>query len=47
MLLEAVPELIDTALIPFDFKQSDTAQTGGRLRVCARRSVRREQDQPQ
>jgi len=25
-LLEAVPELIDTAVIPFDFKQSDTAQ---------------------
>jgi magnesium chelatase subunit I len=25
-LLEAVPELIDTALIPFDFKQSDQAQ---------------------
>jgi len=24
-LLEAVPELIDTALIPFDFKESDTA----------------------
>ncbi len=26
-LLEAVPELIDTALIPFDFKRSDSAQT--------------------
>jgi magnesium chelatase subunit I len=25
-LLEAVPELIDTSLIPFDFKKSDTAQ---------------------
>jgi magnesium chelatase subunit I len=25
-LLEAVPELIETAVIPFDFKQSDTAQ---------------------
>jgi hypothetical protein len=25
-LLEAVPELIDTALIPFDFKKSDQAQ---------------------
>jgi len=25
-LLEAVPELIDTAVIPFDFKPSDTAQ---------------------
>ena len=25
-LLEAVPELIDTAVIPFDFKQADTAQ---------------------
>jgi magnesium chelatase subunit I len=25
-LLEAVPELIDTAVIPFDFKQSDTPQ---------------------
>ena len=25
-LLEAVPELIDTAVIPFEFKQSDTAQ---------------------
>jgi magnesium chelatase subunit I len=25
-LLEAVPELIDTAVIPFDFKQSETAQ---------------------
>ncbi|MGH9871525.1 MAG: magnesium chelatase [Pyrinomonadaceae bacterium] len=25
-LLEAVPELIDTAVIPFDFKASDTAQ---------------------
>ena len=25
-LLEAVPDLIDTAVIPFDFKQSDTAQ---------------------
>jgi magnesium chelatase subunit I len=25
-LLEAVPELIDTAVIPFDFKKSDTAQ---------------------
>ncbi|MEP6569517.1 MAG: magnesium chelatase [Acidobacteriota bacterium] len=25
-LLEAVPELIDTAVIPFDFKESDTAQ---------------------
>jgi magnesium chelatase subunit I len=25
-LLEAVPELIDTAVIPFDFKQSDNAQ---------------------
>ena len=25
-LLDAVPELIDTAVIPFDFKQSDTAQ---------------------
>ncbi|MBC8028706.1 MAG: sigma 54-interacting transcriptional regulator [Pyrinomonadaceae bacterium] len=25
-LLEAVPELIDTALIPFDFKKSDAAQ---------------------
>ncbi len=25
-LLEAVPELIDTSLIPFDFKRSDTAQ---------------------
>ena len=25
-LLEAVPELIDTAVIPFDFKQSDTAE---------------------
>ncbi|HEV7745832.1 MAG TPA: hypothetical protein VGO56_12610 [Pyrinomonadaceae bacterium] len=25
-LLKAVPELIDTAVIPFDFKQSDTAQ---------------------
>ena len=26
-LLQAVPELIDTALIPFDFKRSDEAQT--------------------
>ncbi|HAF12600.1 MAG TPA: magnesium chelatase, partial [Blastocatellia bacterium] len=26
-LLEAVPELLDTALIPFDFKKSDQAQT--------------------
>ncbi|HYY58168.1 MAG TPA: hypothetical protein VE842_12620 [Pyrinomonadaceae bacterium] len=26
-LLEAVPELIETALIPFDFKRSDDAQT--------------------
>src|SRR5919202_4431147 len=26
-LLEAVPELIETALIPFDFKRSDEAQT--------------------
>ena len=25
-LLEAVPELIDTAVIPFDFKKSETAQ---------------------
>src|SRR5882762_928218 len=25
-LLEAVPELIETAVIPFDFKTSDTAQ---------------------
>ena len=25
-LLEAVPELIDTAVIPFDFKETDTAQ---------------------
>ena len=25
-LLEAVPELIDTAMIPFDFKESETAQ---------------------
>ena len=25
-LLEALPELIDTAIIPFDFKQTDTAQ---------------------
>ena len=25
-LLDAVPELIDTAVIPFDFRQSDTAQ---------------------
>ena len=34
-LLEAVPELIDTSLIPFDFKKSDQAQIGGCLRVCA------------
>ncbi len=27
MLVEAVPELIDTALIPFDFKRKDKAQT--------------------
>jgi magnesium chelatase subunit I len=27
MLAEAVPELIDTALIPFDFKRKDKAQT--------------------
>ena len=46
-LLEAVPELIDTALIPFDFKKSDTGAAGGGLRVCARRSLRSEQDQPQ
>ncbi len=26
-LLDAVPELVDTALIPFDFKRSDEAQT--------------------
>jgi magnesium chelatase subunit I len=26
-LLEAIPELIDTALIPFDFRRSDDAQT--------------------
>jgi magnesium chelatase subunit I len=26
-LLEAVPELLDTALIPFDFKKSDQAQS--------------------
>jgi len=24
--LEAVPELIETSMIPFDFKQADTAQ---------------------
>jgi hypothetical protein len=27
LLLESVPELIDTALIPFDFKRKDKAQT--------------------
>jgi hypothetical protein len=26
-LLEAVPELIDTSLIPFDFKKTEIAQT--------------------
>jgi hypothetical protein len=30
-LLDAVPELIDTALIPFDFNRSDEAQT---VSVC-------------
>ena len=25
-LIEAVPELLETAMIPFDFKRSDTAQ---------------------
>jgi magnesium chelatase subunit I len=33
-LLEAVPELIDASVIPFDFQESDTAQLVGRLRVC-------------
>ena len=46
-LLEAVPELIDTAVIPFDFKKVGHGSVGGGVRVCAGRSLRPEQDQPQ
>ncbi len=34
-LFEAVPELLDTAMIPFDFKQSDNGEGRCGVRVCA------------
>ncbi len=38
-LIESVPELLDTALIPFDFHRSDTAKAGLRVRARVGRLV--------
>ena len=43
-LIEPIPELLETALIPFDFDRSDSGRLVAACEFVLRRTLRREQD---